>query len=139
MRTWVGEAILERKARRHIYQVESQRPKRNTKKEFCVKYGEIATHSSILAWKITWTEEPGGLQSMGVTKHWTRLHTHTRVHAHVHTHTQGDKHPFSLIFSLPFPPVTPRHPANSQGSKCLLGHSSGEAALQEWSLELSLP
>ena len=24
-----------------------------------------ATHSSILAWKITWTEEPGGLQSTG--------------------------------------------------------------------------
>ena len=27
---------------------------------------EIATHSSILAWKISWTEEPGGLQSMGL-------------------------------------------------------------------------
>ena len=26
---------------------------------------EMATHSSILAWKILWTEEPGGLQSMG--------------------------------------------------------------------------
>ena len=26
---------------------------------------EIATHSSILAWKIPWTKEPGGLQSMG--------------------------------------------------------------------------
>ena len=26
---------------------------------------EMATHSSILAWKIPWTEEPGGLQSMG--------------------------------------------------------------------------
>ena len=25
---------------------------------------EIAAHSSILAWKILWTEEPGGLQSM---------------------------------------------------------------------------
>ena len=25
----------------------------------------MATHSSILAWKMTWTEEPGGLQSMG--------------------------------------------------------------------------
>ena len=25
---------------------------------------EIATHSSILAWRIPWTEEPGGLQSM---------------------------------------------------------------------------
>ena len=26
---------------------------------------EIATHCSILAWRIPWTEEPGGLQSMG--------------------------------------------------------------------------
>ena len=26
---------------------------------------EMATHSSILVWKIPWTEEPGGLQSMG--------------------------------------------------------------------------
>ena len=26
---------------------------------------ELATHSSILAWRIPWTEEPGGLQSMG--------------------------------------------------------------------------
>ena len=26
---------------------------------------EMATHSSILAWKIPWAEEPGGLQSVG--------------------------------------------------------------------------
>ena len=26
---------------------------------------EMASHSSILAWKISWTEEPGGMQSMG--------------------------------------------------------------------------
>ena len=26
---------------------------------------EMATHSSILAWRMPWTEEPGGLQSMG--------------------------------------------------------------------------
>ena len=29
---------------------------------------EVATHSSILAWKIPWTEEPGGLQPMGLQK-----------------------------------------------------------------------
>ena len=28
----------------------------------------MATHSSILAWRIPWTEEPGGLQSTGATK-----------------------------------------------------------------------
>ena len=33
----------------------------------------MATHSSILAWRIPWTEEPGGLQSMGVTMSRTRL------------------------------------------------------------------
>ena len=27
---------------------------------------EMATHSSILAWRILWTEEPGGLPSMGL-------------------------------------------------------------------------
>ena len=26
---------------------------------------EMATHSSVLAWEMTWTDEPGGLQSMG--------------------------------------------------------------------------
>ena len=34
---------------------------------------EMATHSSILAWEIPWTEEPGGLQSMGLQKSWTEL------------------------------------------------------------------
>ena len=33
----------------------------------------MATHSSILAWKIPWTEEPGGLQVQGVAKSRTRL------------------------------------------------------------------
>ena len=29
---------------------------------------EMTTHSSILAWEIPWTEEPGGLQSIGLKK-----------------------------------------------------------------------
>ena len=29
---------------------------------------EMATRSSILAWEIPWTEEPGGLQSMGLQR-----------------------------------------------------------------------
>ena len=32
----------------------------------------MATHSSIHAWEVLWTEEPGGLQSMGC-KGWTQL------------------------------------------------------------------
>jgi len=34
---------------------------------------EMATHFSILAWRIPGTEEPGGLQSMGLQKSQTRL------------------------------------------------------------------
>ena len=34
---------------------------------------EIATHSSVLAWEIPWTEESGRLQSMVLQKSWTRL------------------------------------------------------------------
>ena len=46
----------------------------------------MATHSSILAWRIPWTGEPGGLQSMGlqrVRRNWmTNTHTYTRA---IHT------------------------------------------------------
>ena len=38
---------------------------------------EMATHTSILAWKSPWTEEPGGLQSIG-------------LHEHVCTRVEGD-------------------------------------------------
>ena len=37
---------------------------------------EVATHSSIIAWEIPWTEEPGGLQSTG-SQSQTQLSTHT--------------------------------------------------------------
>ena len=40
---------------------------------------EMATSSSILAWKIPWTEEPGGPQSMGSQRgkpDWAHVHTH---------------------------------------------------------------
>ena len=54
----------------------------------------MATHSSLLAWEIPWTEEPGGLQSLGservrhnlenknnnnnsVIQDWLSTHTHT--------------------------------------------------------------
>ena len=43
----------------------------------------MATHSSILAWRILWTEEPGGLQSIGsqrVEHDYTDL---TRMHEHI--------------------------------------------------------
>ena len=37
---------------------------------------EMATHSSILAWEISWTEEPGGLQSMRTQRVKTKLNMH---------------------------------------------------------------
>ena len=43
---------------------------------------EMAAHSSILAWKIPWTEEPGRLQSMGsqrVRHNWATSLTHSRT------------------------------------------------------------
>ena len=51
---------------------------------------EMATHFSTLAWKIPWSEEPGGLQSMGsqesdMTEQLSTVHTHR--HRHTHTHT----------------------------------------------------
>ena len=43
---------------------------------------KMTTHSSILIWKIPWTEEPGGLQSMGsqrVGHDWVTEHTHGAI------------------------------------------------------------
>ena len=48
---------------------------------------EMATHTSILAWRISWIEEPGRLQSIGshrVRHNWSEL---AHVHTHTHTHT----------------------------------------------------
>ena len=42
---------------------------------------EMATHSSILAWRIPWTEEPGGLQSTGCKE----LDATTRLSMHAHS------------------------------------------------------
>ena len=38
------------------------------------------THSSVLAWRVPWTEEPGGLQSMGSQRDITEVPKHTRTH-----------------------------------------------------------
>ena len=51
----------------------------------------MTTHSSILPWKIPWTEKPGRLQSMVCKEsdmtECTCTHTHTYTHIHTHTHT----------------------------------------------------
>ena len=49
---------------------------------------EMTMHSSMLAWRVPWPEEPGRLQSMG----WQRIRhdstTKTTLHTHTHTHTR---------------------------------------------------
>ena len=40
----------------------------------------MATHSSVLAWRIPWTEDPGGLQSLGCIESDTTEHTAAQVY-----------------------------------------------------------
>ena len=46
-----------------------------------IKDKAMAPHSSTLAWKIPWTEEPGRLQSMGLQRVTEQLHFHFQFHA----------------------------------------------------------
>ena len=57
----------------------------------------MATHSSILAWEIPWTEENGGLRSM-VAKSWTQLGTYTQFKAEIQTYLYSSVH-HSIIHS----------------------------------------
>ena len=57
----------------------------------------MATHSSILAWRIPWTEEPGELQSKGCKESDANEATE---HAHTHTHTHTHKETTSVEFTL---------------------------------------
>ena len=65
---------------------------------------EMATLSNILAWRIIWSEEPGGLQSMRSHRaghDWSDLtHTHTHTHTYTHTHTPVYCLLVSFILSL---------------------------------------
>ena len=56
----------------------------------------LATHSSILAWRIPWTEKPGRLESRGPQRVWSNLSC-IRAHVRAHTH-EALKHNL-LIFS----------------------------------------
>ena len=66
---------------------------------------KMAAHSSILAQKTPWTEEPDGLQSMGLQKSWTQLSntTTTTYRYHPHTHNSKENHdPYCLMgFFIP--------------------------------------
>ena len=61
---------------------------------------EMATHSSILAWRIPWTEEPGGLQSTGRQESDTTERLHSLIDL-----------PIGSLFVLfdPLHPIVPLH------------------------------
>ena len=63
---------------------------------------EMATHSSILAWRIPWTEEPGGLQFMASQRVGQDRAADTNTHTHKHTHCGFHFVEFACIPSLFF-------------------------------------
>ena len=89
---------------------------------------EVATHSNILAWKIPWTEEPGGLQSVGslrVRRDWVRTHARTQ-------HGLGNLQAWSPIYFNtrcfrkylePTHPTPVLLPDKSHGQRSLVGYS----------------
>ena len=56
---------------------------------------KTATHSSILAWRIPWTEEPGGLQATGSQR--VRDDKATDTHTHTNTHGVSSKWSHTVI------------------------------------------
>ena len=79
----------------------------------------METHSSTLAWEIPWIEEPGGLQSTGVTKSWTRLSDYAKIkYIYTSEYCAALKAvfedysfpcpPSSLLSNIPFPLVSSR-------------------------------
>ena len=76
----------------------------------------MATHSSIPAWKIPWTEEPGGLQSMEsqrIRHDWVTEHVCMHTHTHTHTHTHMFTHTFHGVHGKPLKYSCCKNPTNS--------------------------
>ena len=61
---------------------------------------EMATHSSVLAWRIPWMEEPGGLQSMESQKSQTWLSNFTSLHFTKHSDVKYNLHHWITTTSL---------------------------------------
>ena len=71
---------------------------------------KIATHSSILAWRIAWTEEPGGLQSMGLQKEVDMTEQFNNNNAVCGALLWQPQGPNALVLGLPTPPPLPLPP-----------------------------
>ena len=82
---------------------------------------ETATHSSVLAWRIPWTEEPGGLQSHRVAKNWARLSNQTTGEGEQQRSRQSQHvcEAVSAAQAGPHPASTPAKPHTHLCSLCL--------------------
>ena len=61
-----------------------------------------ATHSSVLAWRIPWTEEPGGLQSTGLHRIWQDWSDLAQTHTIKDVKSRGQVSFFFFIYFLFF-------------------------------------
>ena len=102
---------------------------------------EMATHSSILAWKIPCTEEPGGLQSMGsqrVRHNWAcacasaGMHMRARAHTHTHTHFQVFQHHLLFHIACGILGLWPGLKSVSPVSEGSLNHSTAREVHDPW-------
>ena len=95
----------------------------------------MATHSSIVSWRIPWTEGPGGLQSMGLQSQ-TRLSTNTpqicicfiihmcryKLHSTFYTHTHIYTHAFTGASQVP---LVVKNPSANAGDVRDMGSTPG--------------
>ena len=87
----------------------------------------MATHSSILAWRITWTEEPGGLQSMRISMIAQR------------SGNSGNPSPASLASEHPCDSAAPAYPLLIPGPKVEEDHPDPGRAQRGPRLVTALP
>ena len=83
-----------------------------------------ATLSSILAWRIPLTEEPGGLQAMGSQRVGHKWATNTRIHTHIHTYMGSS----SLSRDQSQPPRSLQWPLDRQARSFHLGFQRSSPA-----------
>ena len=92
-----------------------------------------ATHSSILAWRIPWIEEPGGLQSVGLQRVRHDWPTNT------HTHRVGWLNSNAIFVEISFSPKTSQERWSASVPSHEYGHGGiGMKLVPEWTLSLFL-
>ena len=118
---------------------------------------EMATHSRILAWEIPWTEEPGGLHSVGLTAHMQEMQAGPiRTDPETFQEATGSSSPWADAHDGPRENRACKKQSNTDGDRLLLhnfirarefslllefwlsGESSG-LELQHWFLDQWLP